>query len=599
MTIRVRAPDGSVVNFPDGTPDATIERVMRQNYPRQAPQARPAQRGTRRNFLTEATQVLAEVNKSVPGLSEAAAYLDTGSQALHEAHEGRGVYGFLKNGRMGRPFDTQAQRWARARQSQDAMSSDLNTRRPNVAALSRGTGMAGPMLIPGGQLSGAANASRLGNFARAASANTVIGAGNRFAIGEGTVQKRLSRAADPMAIALDAGVGGVGGALAPVRASNRTRTTPNVQTLARESVQMTPGQVAGGFVRKMEDAATSLPIMGPSVQASRQRAVESMNRAQVNRSLRPIGQELPRNIHAGSEAIETAANRFSQRYQDIVPDLGLDTTDGTFASSIIGLNDITSDMTDSARDQLANIVRERVVKRVVNGKLGGPAFKRIESELREQMGRYTKSPDVDQQSIGRGLGYVLNSLTETLATQNPTYARALADTNKGYSRLASLETAAGKAGVIDGIVTPKQLREGFRSGDKSVRRRATAQGRRPDQAFYDAGASVLPSQTGDSGTAGRAAEIGLMGTAFGAPQVGIPMIGGLAVGAGAYSKPSMALFNKVLQGNIARRDRELALEQLGALAAQNPEIMRLYQQAATKLGYGLSANSAINAQAVQ
>lgn len=33
MTLRVQGPDGAVVAFPDGTDDATIDRVMRENFP--------------------------------------------------------------------------------------------------------------------------------------------------------------------------------------------------------------------------------------------------------------------------------------------------------------------------------------------------------------------------------------------------------------------------------------------------------------------------------------------------------------------------------------------------------------------------------------
>jgi len=32
MPIQIEAPDGSVVEFPDGTPDTVIENAMRQEY---------------------------------------------------------------------------------------------------------------------------------------------------------------------------------------------------------------------------------------------------------------------------------------------------------------------------------------------------------------------------------------------------------------------------------------------------------------------------------------------------------------------------------------------------------------------------------------
>ena len=41
--IEIEAPDGSIIEFPAGTDDATIDRVMRENFAPQ--QAAPAQRG--------------------------------------------------------------------------------------------------------------------------------------------------------------------------------------------------------------------------------------------------------------------------------------------------------------------------------------------------------------------------------------------------------------------------------------------------------------------------------------------------------------------------------------------------------------------------
>jgi hypothetical protein len=238
--------------------------------------------------------------------------------------------------------------------------------------------------------------------------------------------------------------------------------------------------------------------------------------------------------------------------------------------------------------------------------IDGAAFKRIEADLTQKAGQYTKSPDPNEQDIGRALQDVLTGLRESLARQNPAYAKALADTNKGYSRLATLETAAGRAGNVGGIATPKQLREAYRAGDKSVRRRATAQGRRPDQPFYDAAAEVLPSNIGDSGTAGRLANnplaIGGLGAAAVNPStaaVAIPAVASMGVGALAYSKPAMDLFNRALARNVSRRDAELALEQLGQLAAQNPQLRGLYEQAAARLGYASQAREPANAMAGQ
>lgn len=576
--IRVKAPDGSTVRFPAGTPDRTIERVMRENYPP------PAQRGTKRPVSTEIAQFLNEVNRNLPGASELSAAAGAASDVL----QGR-------NRNFGQAFRAQ-------RQQQNALSQDLNIRRPNAAAFTRGTGQAAPILIPGGQMAALPAAGRATNIARGAVAAAATGAANRAAIGEGTAQQRLARASNPAAIAGDVALGGVAGRLVPTLASKRKRMSPQAQMLVREGVQLTPGQAAGGTAKFLEDVATSSPIMGPAVTSARDRGIESLNRVAAERALRPIGKTLRADTATGSEAIAETAEQFSRRYEDIVPQGGLDARDPQLAQDFAAISNITADMTDSSKAQLANIIKERVTNRIQGGLIDGAAFKRIEADLTQKAGQFTRSQDPNEQDIGRALQDVLTGLRESLARQNPAYAQALADTNRGYSRLATLETAAGRAGNVGGIATPKQLREAYRAGDKSVRRRATAQGRRPDQPFYDAAADVLPPNLGDSGTAARLTNspvaLGGMGMlAVSNPAVGVPALGGLGVGAAAYSAPAMDLFNRALARNVSRRDAELALEQLGQLAAQNPQLRGLYEQAAARLGYASQVREPTNAMA--
>ena len=41
MPVQIKAPDGAIVQFPDGTDDATITRVMGENYPAAAAAPQP------------------------------------------------------------------------------------------------------------------------------------------------------------------------------------------------------------------------------------------------------------------------------------------------------------------------------------------------------------------------------------------------------------------------------------------------------------------------------------------------------------------------------------------------------------------------------
>jgi hypothetical protein len=564
----------------------------------------PAQRGTKRPVSTEIAQFLNEVNRNLPGVSELQAGLEVGKRAFREAGEGRGGYGLFKDGKMGPAFTDPKVAFAEARANQRGMSQDLNVRRPNAAAFTRGTAQAAPLLFPGGQGAALPAASPAVNMARFGVTNALAGATNRAVIGEGTAQERLARASNPAAIAADVALGGLVGRTAPSLASTRKRVRPEVQALARENVQMTPGQALGGNVRRMEDASTSVPILGFAVGEAKQRSVESFNRIAADRALRPIGEKLSPKTEAGNDAILEAGNKLQDRYKQIVPQAGMVVNDPAVVQQLADLSNITAEMTDEASDVLAKIINQRLVKRIVNGRLTGEAFKQIESELGEVAGRYTKAPDVSQQDVGRGINFVMDALRDGLARQNPVYGKALADVNKGWSRLATLESAASVPGVIGGMATPKGVRTSYLKSDKTVRRRATAQGRRPDQAFYDAGATVLPSNLPDSGTAERLmgnplAAAGALGAGALNPGAVIPAASVVGLGMAAYSKPAMDLFNRALQSNVSRRDRELALEQLGQLAAQNPQVRALYDQALSRLGYATQQPSTVNAMAGQ
>lgn len=580
---------------------SSIPRFGNRGRPVEATQ--PPQRGQKRAASTEIGQFLNEANRNIPGASELQAWLEVGRRAVKEAGEGRGGYGLLKTGKMGQPFTPAEQSFAEARARQRNMSADLNVRRPLAAAAIRGTAQAAPVLIPGAQASALPAAGRGLTMARVATANVASGAVNRAALGEGNARERLQRAADPGSIARDAALGAAIGRFAPALPSKSKRVRPEVQVLAREGVQMTPGQVFGGNVAAFEDKSTSVPILGAVVDRAKQRSVESFNRAAAQRALRPIGEKLSPKTETGSDAILEVAQKLQDRFQQIVPKSGMVVNDPAVVQQLSDLSNITAEMTDEASNTLSKIINQRLIKRIENGKLTGEAFKRVESELGELAGRYTKAPNIADQDVGRGINFVLEALRDGLGRQNPAYAKALADAKKGYARLATLEKAASAQGAIGGMATPKGLRSEYLKSDKSVRRRATAQGRRPDQAFYDAGASILPPTIGDSFTPSRLMGnpiAAVAGGSFGItnPQIGVPVATTILGGSAVYSEPAMALFNRALQSNIARRDREIALEELGKLAIQNPEIRALYEQALSRLGYATQPTAPTNAMAV-
>jgi hypothetical protein len=88
----------------------------------------------------------------------------------------------------------------------------------------------------------------------------------------------------------DAGVSALSGAISPT-------VSAAVQKLHDLGVQMTPGQIMGGAVKRVEDAATSIPFLGDLVKNAQRRSSVSLNTGVINdRVLSPIGKSLPQGM---------------------------------------------------------------------------------------------------------------------------------------------------------------------------------------------------------------------------------------------------------------------------------------------------------------
>src|SRR5262249_43201082 len=96
------------------------------------------------------------------------------------------------------------------------------------------------------------------------------------------------------------------------------KPSAEVQTLTKEGVEMTPGQIAGGAAKAAEEKATSLPILGDAIANAHKRGLESFNRAAINRTLAPIGAELPEGV-VGRGAVKYADETLGKAYDALLP----------------------------------------------------------------------------------------------------------------------------------------------------------------------------------------------------------------------------------------------------------------------------------------
>lgn len=341
--------------------------------------------------------------------------------------------------------------------------------------------------------------------------------------------------------ALGSVLGGVGGA-----AQKR---------LAQAGVTMTPGQILGKGAAKTEDILTSVPVVGDMIRNAQQRSVQSFNVAAYNNALAPIGESLPKGVAAGSDAVETVANKIGNVYDSIVPRAQF-VPDQNFASDVAGIRSNLAQEAPGMLQQFDNIVNNQVTQKAAanNGILDGQQWNKTRSTItgiarNQSLGNATP----DNRALADALGDLNDSINNGVARSSPPdILPTLQKANAAWAQYKQIERAAGSAGASNNgnVFTAAQFANSVRSGS-TLSQKATNSGLN-GQFMADA-QSVLGTKYPDSGTPGRAALMATLG-AFGggglaAAGYGLPA----AVGGIAASLPYTSIGQHVGQALLMAR----------------------------------------------
>lgn len=527
MAVRIEAPGGDIVEFPDGTPDDVILRVMRQNYPPPGPAPGIGERvvtgvgdliqgGAQLLVNVLPTGVVSTVNRAAEAVGIPGA---TAEQINRQTAERERVYQARRGPDAG--FD-----WARAL-GQTAAAVPLALALP-----------------AGGSLAGAAAAG--------AGAGAALSALQPVAEGDITMGKVAQIGTGATIGAITGPVGHlIGRAIAP-------RVDPQVRALRDAGVTMTPGQIAGGGARSVENMGTSVPILGTQIQAAQRRSIESFNRAVANRVLRPIGDRIDDAAPVGRDLISDTAARVSRAYDDVLARIKPFGPDTRFAREIQRAQAMVR--TPNERAAFRAIIANDVLPRLQGAAVDGPTFKTIEAELGRRAANYRGSSIAAERELGDAFLAVQRAFQSLLERTNPAQRADLARVNTAYAALLRMQTAAAKSGAIDGVFSPAHLAQAVRETDRSLRKSAFARGDALLQDLADAAKNRLPTNVPDSGTAGRAALLAL-GTGY-AAGVPLPYLAGGALAYGAYSRPGQDLLQALMTAT-----RPQAVDVLGRAVA--------------------------------
>lgn len=305
-----------------------------------------------------------------------------------------------------------------------------------------------------------------------------------------------------------------------------------VATLLNEGVPLTGGQIMGGTVKRMEDAATSIPFVGDMIKSRQRDAVEWFNRAAINRSLAPIGEKLPDGV-VGHEAIQIADSKLSNAYNTLLSGM----SGSQDAQLVADINNIIArsapdyGVTGAAQTKLKDLLKGQVVEKADNGFYSGDVLKDVQSNLSHQARTHSKSQNPDDKNLSDALFDAKKAFDDFIMRQNPKQAPELQKINEGWANFARPQAAAERA-MKDGVFTPSQLGMSVRAGGT---RGQNARGEAKMQDLSSAAQEILPSTVPDSGTPLRHAVQGglaLTGLGLGGEHL-VPGAAGTATGAAA------------------------------------------------------------------
>lgn len=332
---------------------------------------------------------------------------------------------------------------------------------------------------------------------------------------------------------------------------------PAVKALQKAGVELTPGQLVGGVLKKLEDASTSLLGVGNIVQGAQRRSLESFNRVAVNKALAPIGKRLPKDIPVGREAIDFAERTISKAYDDLVPKLSGE-LDQKLADDITKVQLKTKFLPQDTQAQLASIIDNEILTRIPgNGVFDGKTLQSINVRLGELTRNYSKSTDANQRELGRALRELDESFKKMIYRSNPQEAKNLTSLEKASASQMRVTEAAAATGSDAGVFTPAQFSNAVKKLESGKRKKAFGTGRSLMQDISDPAKQVLPSSLNNSGTADRLMLTSLIGGGAGLAGLTPQALAAAGVIGAAYTKPGVAATKALLAS------RPKAVQKLG------------------------------------
>lgn len=583
--IRAQSADGKIHEFPDGTSDAVVDRVMR-NYATSAKALQKKQSGL---DVAEATVKTAARN-FLPGYDEAADAIQSGINVLA--------------GRQG----SFGEAWNATRSRNSNQINQFAQDRPLVAAGGRGVGMAGGAAIPVGRVAnafaaplvvaGRTVAPVVAGAARGATTAGATGAAYAAA-GEGSAQERISAASraatDPVSLTLGAVVGGAAGYTPRPKVQAKTGARPNNRAILAESgVSTTPAQGAGRAIKSVEDLGKRAPIVGPAMMGYQDRQIEQLNRAVGLHALKPVGLGIPKEIKPGFEMVEYVDDQLGSIYSRAADMVPVARADDALVSDLQAIAARKADLAESEARQFDSIIGDRL-NRLSSGEASGATVKKIHEELGKLQREAARK---GQDTLSSMLGETRRAVVGLIERANPEARALIARADEGWRIYSMMNDAASAASARGGVFLPGQLNTQVRRSAKGMGSNMSGKGKGPLQDLSTAASQTIPDSYGNPGTANAlgmgAGGVGLLTE----PVTTVTAAAGLTAAATPYFLAGRKVLES-LPSSAGRQELEEAARQLAQLAVKDPSVRALQSELAARLARtaGITSGAQQNALA--
>lgn len=210
---------------------------------------------------------------------------------------------------------------------------------------------------------------------------------------------------------------------------------------------MTPGQIAGGWAKTLEDKLSGYPVIGDAITAGRLAARDTFNVGAGKRA-GYAGKE------AGHEMIAQIGDDLGSEYNAILSKSRANLIDPTFITEVKGVDDLVKTLPKREYGQFKAILSREVGGRATQGGMvAGESLQAMESGLGKQINNFKGSTDGYQRQLGEALEQVKSSLHSLVERSTPESADALNALSRNYANYKRLESAAASPGASNGVFT--------------------------------------------------------------------------------------------------------------------------------------------------